>query len=139
MEFFTYDGLQEFYAEEEKDRAIQTHLKSIISMLPWIALIDKFQHWVYTNPNHTTEERTQNWNTMYNQLSSSIVDWSLYQDFKNIIWQKQLHLFEVPFYYIEYGIAQLGAIAMYKNYTENKSKAIQNYKDGLYQIYSRDL
>jgi oligoendopeptidase F len=139
MEFFTYDGLQEFYAEEEKDRAIQTHLKSIISMLPWIALIDKFQHWVYTNPNHTTEERTQNWNTMYNQLSSSIVDWSLYQDFKNIIWQKQLHLFEVPFYYIEYGIAQLGAIAMYKNYTENKSKAIQNYKDALSLGYTKSI
>jgi oligoendopeptidase F len=139
MEFFTYDGLQEFYAEEEKDRAIQTHLKSIISMLPWIALIDKFQHWVYTNPNHTTEERTQNWNTMYNQLSSSIVDWSLYQDFKNIIWQKQLHLFEVPFYYIEYGIAQLGAIAMYKNYTENKNKAIQNYKDALSLGYTKSI
>jgi oligoendopeptidase F len=139
MEFFTYDGLQAFYSEEEKARAIQSHLKGTISMLPWIALIDKFQHWIYTHPEHTVEERTQTWNAMHQQLSSDVIDWSAYQNYRNAIWQKQLHLFEVPFYYIEYGIAQLGAIAMYKNYCENKHKTIAEYKSALSLGYTKTI
>ena len=51
--------------------------------------------------------------------------------YRNISWQRQLHLFEVPFYYIEYGIAQLGALGMWKQFRENKEKAIQNYTSAL--------
>lgn len=139
MEFFTYDGLNEFYNQEESNRAIQSHLKGTITILPWIALIDKFQHWIYTNPNHTIEERTDTWNAMHQKLSSSIIDWSEYQHYRNFIWQKQLHLFEVPFYYIEYGIAQLGAIAMYKNYCENKTQTISAYKAALSLGYTKPI
>lgn len=139
MEFFTYDGLTQFYSDEDKNRAIQTHLKGVITMLPWIALIDKFQHWIYTNPNHTVAEREATWNDLYTRFSSKEIDWSNYQQFKTIVWQKQLHLFEVPFYYIEYGIAQLGAIAMYKNYLDNKSQTITNYKNALSLGYTKTI
>jgi oligoendopeptidase F len=139
MELMTHDGLQEFYSEEDMQRAIQAHLQGIITALPWIALIDKFQHWIYTNPNHTAEERENTWNAFYTEFSSSVVDWSGYEQFRNIFWQKQLHLFEVPFYYIEYGIAQLGAIAVFRNYKNDPKTAIQNYKNALRLGYTRPL
>ena len=139
MEFFSYDGLNHFYSEDDKKQAVQTHLKQVITMLPWIALIDKFQHWIYLHPNHTIEERTTIWNELYNRFSSNITDWSEYQEYKNIIWQKQLHLFEVPFYYIEYGIAQLGAVAMYRNYLNNKEQTISDYKKALSLGYTKTI
>jgi oligoendopeptidase F len=139
MEFFTHDGLSRFYAEADKNRAIQTHLKGAITMLPWIALIDKFQHWIYTRPQHTAEERTAVWNELYGRFSSNVTDWSGCEQYKNIAWQKQLHLFEVPFYYIEYGIAQLGALAMYRNYLANKPQTIQNYKKALSLGYTQTI
>jgi oligoendopeptidase F len=139
MELMTHDGLNKFYSEEDRQRAIKTHLQGIINALPWIALIDKFQHWIYTNPDHTAEEREKKWNEIYPDFSSSVVDWNSYEHFKNIIWQKQLHLFEVPFYYIEYGIAQLGAIAVYRNYKNNPGKAIQDYKNALTLGYTKPL
>ncbi len=139
MEFFTYDGLDFFYNEEDKRKAIQTHLKGVISMLPWIALIDKFQHWIYTNPNHTIEERTATWNDFFSRFSSNVTNWSDYQMYKDIVWQKQLHLFEVPFYYIEYGIAQLGSIGMYRNYLNDKASTIQNYKKALSLGYTKTI
>jgi oligoendopeptidase F len=96
-------------------------------MLPWIALIDKFQHWIYTNPNHTNEERENKWEELHKELSSDVIDYNPYGDFRKSMWHKQLHIFEVPFYYIEYGIAQLGAIGMWKQYKENPKAAIDNY------------
>ncbi|MEZ4879735.1 MAG: M3 family oligoendopeptidase [Chitinophagales bacterium] len=131
MEFFTHKGLSEFYSEADKKRAIKNHIEGIISILPWIALIDKFQHWVYTHPTHTIAERHQTWNEMFSSFSSSVTNWSNYENIKNIVWQKQLHLFEVPFYYIEYGIAQLGAIGMFKNFKANETATIANYKKAL--------
>ena len=131
MELMTFDGLDAFYNKEDKARAIQTHLEGIITMLPWIALIDKFQHWIYTNPNHTSEERENKWQELHIELTSGEVDWSGYEDFRKTMWHKQLHIFEVPFYYIEYGIAQLGAIAVWRNFKKDKSTSIQQYKNAL--------
>ena len=139
IELMTFDGLGAFYNEADKQRAIQTHLEGIITMLPWIALIDKFQHWVYTNPNHTNEERENKWASFQSELSSDVVDWMNYEDFRKTMWHRQLHLFEVPFYYIEYGIAQLGAIAVWRNYKRNKQKAIQDYKQALSLGYTKSI
>ncbi|MFN8297098.1 MAG: M3 family oligoendopeptidase [Chitinophagales bacterium] len=139
MELMTFDGLDAFYNEADKKRAIETHLEGIITMLPWIALIDKFQHWIYTNPTHTSVDRENKWLELSKELSSDEVDWSGYEDFRKALWHKQLHIFEVPFYYIEYGIAQLGALAVWRNYKQNKAKAIEDYKNALQLGYTKPI
>jgi len=139
MELMTFDGLSAFYSEEDKKRAIQTHLEGIVLILPWIAIIDKFQHWIYLNPNHTVEEREQKWLEIHQWLSAEVTDWSGYEEYRKALWQKQLHLFEVPFYYIEYGIAQLGAISVWKNYKQDKTAAIQAYKNALSLGYTKPI
>jgi oligoendopeptidase F len=139
MELMTFDGLDAFYNEADKKRAIQSHLEGIITMLPWIAIIDKFQHWVYLNPTHSIEERENKWMEIHQEFSTDVLDWSGYETYRKMNWQRQLHLFEVPFYYIEYGIAQLGAISVWKNYKENKQQAIQDYKNALKLGYTKTL
>jgi oligoendopeptidase F len=132
MELFTMDHWHVFFDNEEDLRRAKRHqLERVITIFPWIATIDKFQHWVYENPNHTVNERTEAWMNILNEFSSSVIDYSGLMPYRNISWQRQLHLFEVPFYYIEYGIAQLGAIGLWKQYKENKQQAIDNYIKGL--------
>ncbi|MCG7860225.1 M3 family oligoendopeptidase, partial [Flavihumibacter sediminis] len=95
-------------------------LERVITIFPWIAIIDKFQHWVYENPQHTLEERAAKWMEINDEFSTGVLDLSGLEEFRKYSWQRQLHLFEVPFYYIEYGIAQLGAIGMWMQFKENK-------------------
>ncbi len=140
MELISMDHWDVFYKnKEELKRAKEDHLQDILSVLPWIAIIDKFQHWIYENPKHTVEERLENWSRIQGEFSSDIVDWSGFEKEKNLNWQKQLHLFEVPFYYIEYGMAQLGAIAIWRNYKANPSKAISQYKEALALGYTKSI
>jgi len=132
MELFTMDHWEAFFeSEEEMKRAKRHQLERVITIFPWIAIIDKFQHWVYEHPNHTLEEREENWLNILNKFTSTTIDHSGLEKFRSYGWQKQLHLFEVPFYYIEYGIAQLGAIGMWKQYKENPKQALDNYKHAL--------
>ena len=132
MELFTMDHWETFFdSEEEMKRAKRHQLERVITIFPWIAIIDKFQHWVYEHPNHTLEEREENWMNILNKFTSTAIDHSGLEKFRSYGWQKQLHLFEVPFYYIEYGIAQLGAIGMWKQYKENPKQALDNYKHAL--------
>jgi len=125
-----------FFSDPEAlRRAKQEQLENVIEALPWIICIDRFQHWLYTHPQHTVEERTAFWVENVRQFSGSLVDWSGFESARESLWQKQLHLFEVPFYYIEYGMAQLGAIAMWKQYREQPVKAVQGYKAALQKGY----
>jgi oligoendopeptidase F len=107
--------------------------------LPWVATIDKFQHWIYENPTHNEQERTAEWNKIHSEFSSREIDWNGLEEYKDNIWQKQLHLFEVPFYYIEYGMAQLGAIAVWKNFKENNQKGLSQYLDALKLGYTQSI
>jgi oligoendopeptidase F len=86
---------------------------------------------VYENPNHTLDERAESWRTIMNEFTSVAIDVTGLEEYRKLSWQRQLHLFEVPFYYIEYGIAQLGAIGLWKQYKENKQQAIHNYMKAL--------
>ena len=132
MELFTMDHWDVFFDnEEEMKRAKRHQLERVITIFPWIATIDKFQHWVYENPGHSIEERKENWLRILNEFSTSAIDYSGLEGFRSYNWQRQLHLFEVPFYYIEYGIAQLGAIGMWKQYRDNPEKALEKYMKGL--------
>jgi oligoendopeptidase F len=128
MELFTMDHWHVFFDnEEDLKRAKRHQLERVITIFPWIATIDKFQHWVYEHPEHNESERAEAWMNILNEFSSSVVDFAGLMPYRNISWQRQLHLFEVPFYYIEYGIAQLGAIGLWKQYKQNPRAAVENY------------
>ncbi len=140
MELISYDGQDEFYKNKEDfNRAKEEHLEGIIKILPWIATIDKFQHWIYTNPTHTIDERKKYWVELSKEFGTGLVDWSGYENIQMYGWQKQLHLYEVPFYYIEYGMAQLGALAVWRNFIHNKPKAIEQYKAALSLGYTKTI
>lgn len=140
MELLSMKYWDAFYPNsEELLRAREEHLEDILKVLPWIAQIDAFQHWVYTNPTHSTEERSAQWLTLSMRFGTGLTDWTGFEDLQAHSWQRQLHLYEVPFYYIEYGIAQLGAIGVWKNSLENEAKAIEQYKAGLSLGYTRSL
>lgn len=128
-----------FKDKEELKRAQRSQLEGVLSVLPWVATIDKFQHWLYKHPGHTMIERIKAWQSIEKEFGSSVVDWEDYEDFHKYLWQKQIHLFQFPLYYIEYGIAQLAAIAIWKNYTEDPRDAITRYKDALSLGYSKTL
>ncbi len=132
MELFTMNHWQAFFDNvHDLNRAQEHQLERTITIFPWIAIIDKFQHWVYENPNHSIEERTQAWTTIAKEFSTNSIDYSGLDQYRAIGWQRQLHLFEVPFYYIEYGIAQLGAIGMWMQYQKNPTLALENYMNAL--------
>jgi len=132
MELFSMDYWDVFFDnEDDLQRAKQHQLERVITIFPWIATIDKFQHWVYEHPNHSLEEREENWRSILNDYTSIALDVSGLEEYRKLSWQRQLHLYEVPFYYIEYGIAQLGAIGLWKQFKEDKDKAINNYINAL--------
>ncbi|TAG99880.1 MAG: M3 family oligoendopeptidase [Sphingobacteriales bacterium] len=140
MELITMDHWDVFFTDaEELKRAKKYQLRDVLKTLPWVAVVDAFQHWIYTNPNHTTEERTEAWKTIFTKFGAGFVDWSENEAALENLWQKQLHIFEVPFYYIEYGIAQLGAIAVWKNYKQNPEKGLKNYLDALKLGYTKSM
>jgi oligoendopeptidase F len=140
MELISMDHWDEFFKDEEElKRAKRYQLKDVLKTLPWVAVVDSFQHWIYTNPAHTAEERTKAWSEIFNRFGANFVDWSQHQEALENLWQKQLHIFEVPFYYIEYAIAQLGAIAVWKNYKENPEKGLSNYMEALKLGYTKDM
>ena len=128
MELFSMDAWDVFFdKKEDLIRAKEHQLERVITIFPWIATIDKFQHWVYENPTHTVEERAQKWMEILNEFSSDVVDWEGLTTYRTYAWQRQLHLFEVPLYYIEYGIAQLGAIGLWMQFRQNKTTALNHY------------
>ena len=140
MELISMDAWDEFFVnDEDLKRAKREHLEQLIETLPWVATIDKFQHWIYENPNQTQEERKATWNNIFNEFSDTITDWEGLSVNRDYLWQKQLHLYEVPFYYIEYGMAQLGAVAIWKNYKEDKKKGLDGYKAALKLGYTKTL
>jgi oligoendopeptidase F len=140
MELLTMHLWSEFYATDEQlNRAKKEQLETILKILPWIAQIDEFQHWVYENPNHSISDRDAHWLKLCTEYGTGLTDWTGYEDQLATSWQRQMHLFEVPFYYIEYGIAQLGALGVWKNSLSDFGKAVEQYKDALRLGYTRSI
>jgi oligoendopeptidase F len=140
MELISMDHWDIFFTNpDDLKRAKREHLEDLIETLPWVATIDKYQHWLYENPTHTLDERRQNWNRIFDEFTDTLTDWSGLQDAKDYLWQKQLHLYEVPFYYIEYGMAQLGAIAVWRNYRLDKQKGLEGYMNALKLGYMKSI
>lgn len=141
MELMTSRLWSEFYSGEDLVRARREHLEDIILFFPWCAIIDAFQHWMYTHPKHTTNERDDKFLELVETIgaNSGLVDWDGLIHLRKNMWQAQLHIFEVPFYYIEYGIAQLGALQVYRNFVKDPEKGLDAYINGLKLGSSRPL
>jgi len=140
MELISMDNWNVYFDNpEDLKRAKRDQLFDVLKTLPWVAVVDQFQHWIYTNPEHTDAERTDAWIQIYEPFGAGFADWSGHKNAEANLWQKQLHIFEVPFYYIEYGMAQLGAIAVWKNYKENPEKGLQQYLEALKLGYTKTI
>ncbi|SEP05345.1 oligoendopeptidase F [Mucilaginibacter gossypiicola] len=140
MELISMDNWNVYFDnEEDLKRAKRDQLVDVLKTLPWVAVVDQFQHWIYTNPDHTDADRTTAWIEIFEPFGANFADWSEHPEALANLWQKQLHIFEVPFYYIEYGMAQLGAIAVWKNYKENPEKGLQQYLNALKLGYTKTI
>lgn len=125
MELIGTDFYDVFYPDaDEARRARRCQLERVIRLLPWVATIDGFQHWLYTHPDHSPAERTDAWLDLRRRFGSPAVDWSGLDAALQAMWQRQLHLYGAPFYYIEYGIAQLGALGVWNNYRRDRARAL---------------
>jgi oligoendopeptidase F len=125
LELLGSEDLSDFYSEADSHRSHIDTLQDIISLFPWVAIIDAFQYELYTRPNHKAKDRKEIWLALQERFDSGI-DWVGLEKARSCLWQKQLHLFECPFYYVEYGIAQLGALQIYANAKKNSNTAVQN-------------
>jgi oligoendopeptidase F len=130
MELLGNEFLEEFYPTAEANRARKTHLEGIIGFFPWMATVDAFQHWIYTHANHTRAERKAAYLQLMDRFGGD-VDFSGYEEMRAHSWHRQLHIFIHPFYYVEYGIAQLGALQVWANSKADKAKALDDYKKSL--------
>jgi len=139
MELLSMDHWDVFYSDDDElKRSKLEQLEKALETLPWVAAIDKFQHWIYTTE-HTAKERKEQWLKINSKLGNQVINWEGQENALANLWQKQLHLYEVPFYYIEYGMAQLGAIAMWRSYKELGQKGLDNYIDALKLGYTKTI
>ncbi|MBK7311980.1 MAG: M3 family oligoendopeptidase [Sphingobacteriaceae bacterium] len=140
MELISMEHWQAFFDNiEDLKRAKRQQLESVMDTLPWIAAIDKFQHWIYLNPKHSIKARYEEWTNIMKEFGSDVINYTGLEANLKRRWQVQLHLYEVPFYYIEYGFAQLGAIAMWRNYKTNAKRTIDQYKAALSLGYTKTI
>ncbi|MEO0470035.1 MAG: M3 family oligoendopeptidase [Bacteroidota bacterium] len=140
MELLCLDEYDAFYQEEAPlIRAKKEQLVRCITIFPWIATIDAFQQQMYDQPNLSKEERIEVWRGIYNRFHGDVVDWSGYEHIKDTLWLRQGHVFSVPFYYIEYAIAQLGALAIWRNFRKNPGKTLQQYLAALELGYTKPI
>lgn len=138
MELLGNEFIDSFYNPADSRRARRDHLEGIIEIFPWIATVDAFQHWIYTHPGHSRAERTAAWLELMNRFGGDI-DWAGFENVRANLWHRQLHIFLHPFYYIEYGIAQLGALQVWANAKRDRVAALRDYQQALRLGGSRPL
>ncbi|MDA2579577.1 M3 family oligoendopeptidase [Bacillus cereus] len=132
MELFSLNYWDTFYTDKKDLKQAKINFfKDVISYLPIMLIVDQFQHWLYENPSHTSKERNEKYLQLQKHYQSSVIHIDGYENWIATSWLPVLHIFEVPFYYIEYAIAQLGALQMYKQYKEDPKQALENYKKAL--------
>jgi oligoendopeptidase F len=130
MELLGARGPDPFYDKAQSERSYRKLLEGIVTILPWIATVDAFQHWLYSHADHTRDERRAAWRGLVERFGGE-VDWSGYEDARDHSWHRQLHIFLYPFYYIEYGIAQLGALQIWKRGLTDPAGAVASYRSAL--------
>jgi len=132
MELLTMPAWDEFYPDpSDLHRAQREQLEGIVEFLPWALTVDSFQHWIYLNNSADANARNHEFTEISRSLAYHCVDWSGLEEELMHGWKAQVHIFAYPFYYIEYAIAQLGALQLYRNYKTDKASAIDGYKRAL--------
>ena len=131
-----YEG--PFYDAEGAKRSNWDEAVDNVRLFAWVATVDAFQHWVYTHPDHTREERAEAWVRTFNRFAGA-ENYDGVEDARTYRWHRQLHFFEAPFYYIEYGIALTGALGVWSRYRRDRRDAIEAYKSALSLGASRSL
>ncbi len=140
MELISMEHWNVFYPDaDDLKRARRDQLEKVLGTLPWVATVDEFQHWIYENKNHSHEARSEAWSSIMSKQEPNVVCWDGFEEVQKNNWQKQLHIFEVPFYYIEYGMAQLGAIAVWRNYLKDPEQALNGYEAALKLGYTKPI
>lgn len=138
MELIASTDLSPFYTSEEASRSRQEQFEDVLLLLPWVAMVDAFQHELYARPGHTAQDRLDLWMKLQQEFDTG-VDWSGLETERAYSWHRQLHLFEVPFYYVEYGIAQLGALQLWANFRRDPKQALDDMIAALSLGSSRPL
>lgn len=130
--YLTKDEGGFYVSEEEAARHRLNHLAKIVSFWPYMAVVDNFQHWVYENPKAAMnpDNCDQTWGELWDKFIPSI-DFTGFEDVKVTGWHRKLHIHRYPFYYVEYGMAQVGAIHVWRNSLQDQAKAIQQYRSAL--------
>ncbi len=140
MELLSLDFYREFYPDDESLlRAQKNQLMRVIMIFPWIATVDAFQQWLYDHPEHSQAERNAQWVALYRRFHGDSIDWRGHEEWLENMWVKQMHIYEVPFYYIEYAIAQLGAIAVWRNYKQHPERGLTPYLEALKMGYTAPI
>jgi oligoendopeptidase F len=140
MELLAHDEWYRFFPkEEDQNRVKYEHLRQIVGFFPHMAKIDAFQHEIYLKPEMTAEQRHDFYDGLQKRFDTGMVDWKGFEHQRRTAWQSQGHIFEVPFYYIEYGIAQLGALQVWRNYKQDKKQALEMYKNALALGYTKPI
>lgn len=121
-----------FYSEAEAARARIEHLSGVITFLPYMAVVDGFQHWVYTHPDQALDSAAcdEAWDKLWVRFMRGI-DWSGFDDERESGWHRKLHIFHIPFYYVEYGMAQVGALQVWRNALQDQKGAVATYREAL--------
>jgi oligoendopeptidase F len=121
-----------FYSTQDAARARIEHLESCILFWPYMAVVDAFQHWVYTNHQAAYDPARcdARWTELYERFMPGI-DWSGLEQELATGWHRKLHIHQVPFYYIEYGLAQLGAFQVWRNALKDQARAVASYRKAL--------
>lgn len=127
MELIGMSNLKPFYGNDREaiERSTIGELEDVIWLFPWVASVDSFQHRLYNFPEHTASDRSDIWTEIMDRYDAG-VDYTGLEAVRRNLWQKQLHIFECPFYYIEYGIAQIGALQVWANFKKDPKKAIDD-------------
>ena len=139
MELFGLERAEEIYDAEDAREAKYLQFESIVDLFGWVATIDSFQHWVYTHSGHSREQSIATWVGIMDRYATGQMDWSGLEEIRAHRWLRQSHLFGVPFYYVEYAIAQLGALQVWRNHRQDPNNAIQLYREGLALGNTRSL
>jgi len=127
MELLAQPFLEEFYRGPDADRARSGHLEDVLALYPWVASVDAFQHWIYTHPDHSRRDRRAAWRRLRARFGGA-EDWRGLGEALEYGWHRQPHLFTSPFYYIEYGIAQTGALQLWRRARRDRTGAVAAYR-----------
>ncbi len=121
-----------FYDDEDYARARIEHLEGIMLFWPYMAVVDAFQHWVYENMDLARDPAAcdAKWRELWDRFMPG-VDWRGLEDAKATGWHRKLHIFTIPFYYVEYGLAELGSVQVWGNELQDQAAAVRAYRAAL--------